>query len=265
VFHYNNATRLTELVMGLFTFAFTSAGLPVLSEHTARGDWARVEANIRFTFGAVSFTILPAMVGLMVASESIVAMLYLHGAFRLPDVVSTVRATQFMALGMPAVAAVRVMVPVFYALNDSRTPVAISALTVGVTTGLGWWLSARYEVAGLALGLSLGTWFQAGLMFWQLGRKSSALRAWFPWRGVGQHALAAAAMGLVAFGVQALGQWALGPFSGSNWLVFVAMLASAAALYGGATIAMREEQARNWLRLIGRLRQRALRHKRTDR
>jgi len=253
VFHYNNATRLSELVMGLFTFSFTTAGLPTLSEHAARADWERVSANIRFTFAAVSFMIVPAMVGLMVASDSVVAMLYLHGAFHLPDVVSTARTARYMALGMPAVAAVRVMVPVFYSLNDSRTPVAISALTVGVTTGLGWWLSGRYEVAGLALGLSLGTWFQAGLMFWRLAVKSGELRGWFPWRGVGQHALAAGALGFAAFGIQALGDWSAGPFSAANWVVFVAMLALAAGLYAGVTLALREEQARHWVRLFGRV------------
>ena len=253
VFHYNNATRLTELVMGLFTFAFTTAGLPTLSEHTARADWDKVNANIRFTFAAVSFTIVPATIGLMVASDSIVSMLYLHGAFHLPDVTSTARTALFMALGMPAVGAVRVMVPVFYALNDSRTPVAISALTLLVTTGLGWWLSGMYEVAGLALGLSLGTWFQAGLMFWRLGRESTELREWFPWRSVRLQVLSAAVMGIAAWSIQTLGRWQAGPFSVVNWIVFIAMLSVAIGIYAGGTLLLGEEQARNWVRLFGRL------------
>jgi putative peptidoglycan lipid II flippase len=253
VFHYNNATRLTELVMGLFTFAFTTAGLPTLSEHTARGDWEKVSANIRFTFAAVSFTIIPATVGLMVASDSIVSMLYLHGAFHLADVASTARTAQFMALGMPAVGAVRVMVPVFYALNDSRTPVTISALTLVVTTALGWWLSGIYQVAGLALGLSLGTWFQAGLMFWRLGRESDQLRHWFPWKGIGHHVLASVVMGIAAGLIQWWGHWDTGPFSGVNWAIFIALLSVAVALYAGGTLLLGEEQARHWIRLFGRV------------
>jgi len=132
---------------------------------------------------------------------------------------------------------------------------------VAVTTGLGWWLSGRYEVAGLALGLSLGTWFQAGLMFWRLARKSGELRSWFPWRGVGQHALAAAGLGVAAYGIQGLGHWSAGPFSAANWLVFVAMLGAAAGLYAGATLALGEEQARHWIRLFGRVGRRLARRR----
>ena len=33
IFHYHNALRMTELVLGLFAFSFTMAGLPRLSEH----------------------------------------------------------------------------------------------------------------------------------------------------------------------------------------------------------------------------------------
>ena len=253
VYDYSNATRLTEVVMGLFTFAFTTAGLPTLSEHTARGDWDKVSANIRFTFAAVSYTIMPATVGLMVASDSIVSMLYLHGAFHLPDVAWTASTTLFMALGMPAVGAVRVMVPVFYSLNDSRTPVAISAVTVFVTTGLGWWLSGLYQVNGLALGLSLGTWFQAGLMLWRLGKESENLRNWFPWRSIGLQAGVAAVMGAVVWFLQRFGQWNLGPFSGRNWAVFIVLLSVAIGLYAGGTFLLGEEQSRHWVRLFGRL------------
>ncbi len=259
VFHYNNATRLTELVMGLFTFAFTTAGLPALSEHHARQDWPRVQENIRLTFAAVSFTILPAMAGLVVAADPVVSMLYLHGAFTLPDVESTARTLQCMALGMPAVAAVRVMVPIYYASGDSRTPVVISALTLGVTGALGWWLSRRYEVAGLALALSLGTWFQALAMFQRLSSRTERVHHWFPWRSVGRQALAALVMGVLAGGMAALGQWQRGPFSLGNWVLFIALLGLSVGVYAGLALLLREEQAWHWVALLRRVGARARR------
>ena len=49
-------------------------------------------------------------------------------------------------------------------MGDARTPVAVSTATLLVTGALGWWLSQRWEVQGLALGLSGGTWFQCALL-----------------------------------------------------------------------------------------------------
>jgi putative peptidoglycan lipid II flippase len=253
IFHFNNATRLTELVMGLFTFAFTTAGLPTLSEHQAREDWPRMRDTLRLTVSATFYTIFPAMVGLAVADRAIVAMLYLHGAFTQGDVLSTAATLRWMALGMPAVALVRLLVPVFYASGDARTPVAVAALSLGVTGGLGWWLSQRYAVVGLAGGLTLGTWFQGGLLALLLRPKVRRLEPWFPWRPLGVQLAAALAMGLGAHVLQGWGDWSRGAFSPANWGLFVALVAGGAGFYFAATLALREPQARHWLALFARL------------
>jgi putative peptidoglycan lipid II flippase len=201
----------------------------------------------------VLFTTLPAAVGLFAVGEPVVAMLYRHGAFTAADVASTARTLQWMALGMPAVALVRVMVPIFYATGNSRTPVLISAVSVGVTGALGWWLSGPLQVAGLALGLTLGTWFQALALGAALRGEGKELGAWFPWRGLGQQGIASALMGMAAYGSSRLGDWPLGPTHAANWLVFLPLLGGAGLLYAALTLLQREEQALHWVRLFRRL------------
>jgi putative peptidoglycan lipid II flippase len=253
IFNYNNATRLTELAMGLFAFAFTTAGLPTLSEHVAREDWPRLRETLRLTFAATQYTILPAMVGLAVAGEAIVAMLYLHGAYTYADVRQTADTMALMALGMPAVASVRVLVPTFYAFGDARSPVLAAALTLVVTAGLGWWLSLTYEVVGLAAGLTLGTWFQFALLTLWLRPKTREISPWFPRETLLRQGLPAAAMGVAVYGLQTLGVWQLGPFSPWNWAVFGAVIGGGAGLYFVLSLLLREDQARHWLALLGRL------------
>jgi putative peptidoglycan lipid II flippase len=259
VFHYNNATRLSEFVMGLFTFAFTTAGLPTLSGHHARRDWRAMGETVRFTSAAVLFTTLPATVGLAVTAQPIVAMLFRHGAFTAEDVASTARALRWMALGMPAVALVRVIVPVFYATQDSRTPVLAAAVSVVVTGTLGWWLSGLFQVAGLALGLSLGAWFQALALGLALRDREPELGRWFPWSAVMRQAAACFAMGLAVWMITGLGAWEQGPLLITNWLVFIPLLAGAVALYAAMTLLMRDEQALHWLRLLSRAGRRVVR------
>lgn len=250
IFQYNNATRLTELVMGLFTFAFTTAGLPALSEHQSRKDWEKMRQTLSLTISATGYTIFPAMAGLMVAAQPVVAMLYLHGAFAYPDVLSTAMALQALTLGMPAVAGVRVMVPVYYAFGDSRTPVVVSALTLLVTGGLGWQFSQWWQVQGLALGLSAGTWFQCTLLGMGLYTKAKPLGRWFPWRQLLLQLVLAVLMAVAVFSVLDLGHWERGSFSLANWAVLLLIVLGGTFLYGIATFAAGEPEAKNWLRLI---------------
>lgn len=253
IFHYNNATRLTELVMGLFAFAFATAGQPTLSRHWSQADWPRLRATLALTFSATLYAILPAMAGLIAAGPGIVAMLYLHGAFGVADARSTADALAVMALGMPAVALVRVMVPVFYAFSDSRTPVWAAVAALAATAALGWELSRRYEVVGLAAGLSLGMWFQCAVLALVLRRRAAPLGRWFPWTAVGLQGIAALLMGLAVNAAHGYGLWAAGPASLRNWAVLTAMVGGGALLYFGLTLWWGEPQAAHWLGLLRRL------------
>lgn len=251
IFHYHNATRLTELVMGLFAFAFTTAGLPKLSEHQAKGNMELMSGTVRTTFAAVMFTIFPSMAGLIAAAQGIVSMLYFHGAYTYPDVLSTAQTLQILALGMPAVAAVRVMVPVFYALSDARTPVMVSAITLIFTGSTGWWLSGMYQVFGLAMALSAGTWVQCLLLGLLLQKKKSKGQ-WFPWKAVFIQGVVACTGGGVAYWFFSFGKWEEAGGQIINYLILIFGVLGTAVFYGTITLSLGDTQAKNWLRLISR-------------
>jgi len=253
IFHYNNATRLTEVAMGVFTFAFTTAGLPTLSEQHARKDWAAMADTLRLTFAATGYALLPAMAGLVAVGPAVVAMLYLHGAFTLADVQSTAGTLMLLALGMPAVAAVRVMVPAYYAVGDARTPVLVSAMTLVVTGALGWWLSQSHQVYGLAAGLSLGTWFQCVALGLRLRARLTHLPRWLPWGAWLRQGGAAALMAAVVYPGLPLGAWHLGPGHAANWAPLALLVLGGALVYFLTTLALREREAYHWMALAGRL------------
>ena len=97
--------------------------------------------------------IFPASVGLAVAAEPIVSMLYLHGAYAWSDVQNTSLTLQAFALSIPAVAMIRLQTSVFFSLKDTRTPVKVSLFSILLTGLLGWWWSQSLEIFGLAWGL----------------------------------------------------------------------------------------------------------------
>ncbi|MBF0280890.1 MAG: murein biosynthesis integral membrane protein MurJ [SAR324 cluster bacterium] len=252
VTYYYNASRLTELVGGLFAFAFTTASFPDLSLHSSQKDWDETNRTLRFTFTATLFFVLPSTFGLLVAAEPIVAMMYLRGAYSLHDVQQTIPTLQAFALGIPAIASIRLLVSVFYALKDTKTPVFIAALSLLATGSLGWWWSLSLEVVGLALGLSAGTWFQSLLLIIFLSRKKEISMAWLGWSNLLKYLLASSLMGIFAWQISQLGNWQKGSSSLENWVVFLGLLGGAMVVYFTLLLLFKDSHALRWLRWIAR-------------
>lgn len=126
----NYAFRLVQFPIGVFGVALSIATLPVFSRYAAKKD---VE-SMRRTFSSsmvMGFCLtIPASVGLVMLANPIIRVIFEHGAFGVIDTGRTAEALSFYAIGLFAYAAVKIIVPVFYALNDTRYPVIASFLAV---------------------------------------------------------------------------------------------------------------------------------------
>ena len=132
VTHYYNASRLSELTLGIFAFAITSAGFPELSQHIAASEnWEKIRNTLRFTMSTTLLVSLSRLVWAWpLSAEPIVAMLYLHGAYAWSDVQNTALTLQAFALSIPAVAVIRLQTSVFFSLKDTRTPVKVALISI---------------------------------------------------------------------------------------------------------------------------------------
>ncbi len=252
VTYYYNASRLTELVVGLFAFAFTTASFPDLSQHAVKQDWEETMNTLCFTFAATMFIVLPSTAGLIFAAEPIITMMYLHGEYTVWDVRQTIPTLQAFALGIPAIASIRLLVSVFYAFQDTKTPVLVSALSLVVTGALGWWWSLSLAVVGLALGLSVGTWFQFLLLMLFLSRRQELTLHWLAWSNLWKYILASCLIGGFAWQVSKLGNWEKGLFLLKNWGVLFAVIGGASFLYFVLLLLLKDSQALRWWSWIKR-------------
>ena len=243
VTHYYNASRLSELTLGLFAFALTTASFPELSRHTASENWNKIRDNLRFTMSTTLLVVVPASVGLAIAAEPIVAMLYFHGAYSWSDVQNTALTLQAFALSIPAVAMIRLQTALFFSLKDTRTPVKVSIFSILLTGILGWWLSQSLEIFGLALGLAAGTWFQWILLTFFLRKETELRKKWWPLRSAILYMLASVGMAGFAWFSAGYGSWEKGPFLFDNWIVFLTLLVGSAFLYFLLLVVFREELA----------------------
>lgn len=192
------ADRLYQLPLGVVGIAIGTVLLPELSRRLRAGDGpgGRDSLNRGAEF-ALALT-LPAAVALVVIALPLVQVLYQRGAFGEKDSAATALALGIYGAGLPAFVLHKVLQPLFYAREDSRSPFRFALVSMILNAGLAFGLMPLIGFAAAALATTLSGW----VMVWQLWRGSRAmgeeahvderLRARLP-----RIALAAGVMGLL--------------------------------------------------------------------
>jgi putative peptidoglycan lipid II flippase len=169
----NYAYRLFHLPMGLFGVALMVATTPVVSRHAASQDLAALKGALKSSLALAFLVSLPAACGLIFLARPIIALIYQHGHFTAGDTNQTAAALSLYAVGLLAFAGVKIMVPVFYALNDTRVPVVGSFLTVAANLVFINLTLAPLQHRAIALSTSLSMvlnfLFLGGMLYRKLG------------------------------------------------------------------------------------------------
>jgi len=149
------ADRVMELPLGIFAIAIGTAILPSFSRHTAAGNMDDLKSSISFALRLMLFVTLPAMVGLMALSLPIISVLFQRGAFNGEATILTSQALFYYALGLWAFSVIRVIVPAFFSLQDSKWPLKAAVITLVVNLSASLVLMQFLKHNGIALANSL--------------------------------------------------------------------------------------------------------------
>ena len=99
--------------------------LPAVSRHAAVDDTAGIRDDACRAGSAMMLMLnVPATLGLLVLATPIVQLLFERGRFLPADTAATAAALRFYAIGLVGYSAARIASPTFYALGESRVPVA---------------------------------------------------------------------------------------------------------------------------------------------
>ena len=216
------AFRLMYLPIGLIGVAIGTANLARVSHDAAAGDIdglrRRVAGSMRLTLALA----LPATAGLIALREPIIATIYQRRSFRPEDTLATASVLLYYAIGLSAYSCLKVVVPTFYALGDTKTPVRVSFLSVAVKVASSFALVPFLKVQGLALSTSLVACLSVAVLWALLGRRVGGFRG----LGVGGLLVRSTAVSVVMGVVCAL-LWSLAPpalrggMTGAAWLLAV--------------------------------------------
>ncbi len=224
----NYAFRLMQLPIGVFGVAIATATTATVSLHAAQNSMGKLRGTVSSSLRLAACMTFPATVGLIVFRGEIVRLLYERGSFLAVDTLQTSRALLYYALALFAYSAVKILVPTFYALDDTRTPVRTSVLTVAVKIAVNFALVWRMQFLGLALATALASWLNFGLLMRALARRTRD-ETWH-WRGLSAYlriALASVIMGGIASLAFRVAEYVFG--KASHWALTLDLGAAIAA------------------------------------
>jgi putative peptidoglycan lipid II flippase len=161
--------RVMELVLGGYAIAVATAILPMMSHQAAANDYAALKKTLSFSVRIVAFITVPAAIGLMIMREPIIRVLFQHGQFVAASTRLTARALLYYAVGLPALASVKLIVPAYYSTRDTKTPVIVASISLVINILLNIiflkFLFARVQNGGPALATALACYFDFFALF----------------------------------------------------------------------------------------------------
>jgi putative peptidoglycan lipid II flippase len=200
------AFRLMQLPIGVFGVALATVSLPTVARQAVEGNLVGLRATVSGAIRLVFALTLPATFGLWALSGPLVRLLYQHGRFRAFDTEQTAAALGAYCIGLCAYAAVKVLVPTYYALGDTRTPVFASFLSVIVNLTGNLILMRTMGHVGLALSTSLTMLFNFAQLSFYLRKKLKRLEGRRMTATFARTALASLLMAVVIRGLVWLGE-----------------------------------------------------------
>jgi putative peptidoglycan lipid II flippase len=168
---------IAMLPVALFGMALSTAVFPRLADHAADEDFAALMATVGRALRAIMFLTMPAALGLLFLREPATNVLLQWGQFTRADAGVTASIVGFYCLGIIPQAGLEIHSRGFYALGDTRTPVALAVGAMLVNLVLSAVLWQRFEHEGLAVSLSVAAWVEWVLLYALFVRRTGAASA----------------------------------------------------------------------------------------
>ncbi len=183
--YFSWAMRLCDFPQGIFVMALSTAALPSLSTFAAKKEWGELRKTYAHGLRLALFVAIPCSVALAALGEPLVRAIFERGAFDAVASHETAHALVWQGGAIWTVAVVRQLVPVYYALGDTRTPVVVSAIDLGAFIALAVGLRGPMGQAGISAAVAGSSAVQMLLLVVLLRRKLGGLEA----RDIGTSAL----------------------------------------------------------------------------
>jgi putative peptidoglycan lipid II flippase len=174
---YFNAYQLFQLPYAIVGVSVITALLPRMSEHAAEERRELVRSDFSSGLRLSSVIIVPAAALMFVLADEVTTVLFAHGNTSQADALAIGSVLRAFAVALVPYSAYQLMLRVFYAFRDTRTPAFIALITVTTNITLAFITFAILPtdkiIVGIAVGVAIanaiGAFVCWGVLRWRLG------------------------------------------------------------------------------------------------
>ena len=143
--------RLMQFPIGVFGVAIGVAALPTLARLGSTNNIDKFRSTLSNSLGLVFLLTIPSACGLIVLGEPIIRLIYERLAFTASDTNMVAWSLGAYSLGLVGYAAIKVLSPSFFALEDAKTPMYVSVASIVVHVFLSYSFYTYFSTVGVTL------------------------------------------------------------------------------------------------------------------
>lgn len=204
VSHLYYAFRLVHLPIGVIGVAAATVAFPAMAAAASRHSPEELRNTLVFALRFTLFLTVPALVGLVIFRNTIIHLLFERGEFTQAMTTATAQVLLGYCLGLCFFVANRVLIPAFYAFQDTVTPVKTGAIAVAANILFSLLLMQPLGAAGLAVATSLASLVNFSLLMVFLRKHLGPFRGELLGRPLQKTGLAGLCMAGTLFALQGL-------------------------------------------------------------
>ena len=159
------ADRLNQLPLGVIGVALATVLLPNLSKEIKKHNLNKTKAIFNNSIKFASLLVIPSALGIIALSYPIIQIFFERGEFKASDTFATSNILQILCLSLPALVYTKLFSNIFYARNDTKTPMLVAGITLVFNVIFTIYFNKLFGYMGIVLAITISNWINCILLY----------------------------------------------------------------------------------------------------
>lgn len=162
---------LIQAPTALFAGAFIVPLFPLFSEYYSKNKMNEIKDLVIKGLSYLFIILIPIMAVFIALNEEIIRFVFERGQFDAEDTKLTAWALLFYSMAILAIASRQLIIRVYYAMEDTKTPVLLGLLSFVLYLSFSPFLISRFDHGGIALSVALSDYIGTALLTWKVRKR----------------------------------------------------------------------------------------------